>query len=169
LDVLDDFAAVLVVPRRRDGFWMLDIVRCLNINGEWFDSGSGGASNGDLPLGWDRRADPEVAVVTTSVWTDGERSFACAGGFVTGAVSAVELVTAVGIRRVGMNVHPAFALVARSPMDGEISSRRHQRELGLVIRALTPPATSSTTQPNGGGHHPGLASGTRWPRAVALR
>jgi len=136
VDVFEDFAAVLVVRLRQDGAWILDLVRCLEVNGAWTDVGSGGGAYGDLPLDWDLSGQPGVVMVTTGQWTDGDRSFACAGGFVTGPVAEVELVTPIETKRVGIHDFPVFALVAPAPAEDDDLPRRHRWAPGPDVRAF---------------------------------
>src|SRR5262249_11891316 len=91
IDSHDDVAAVLVVRRRRDDAWIVDVVSFLRADGRWRDVGLGGGTYGDLPFEYDEDAHPRLGPYG-SAWAPGDDDgIVTAGGFVVGPVAAVEL------------------------------------------------------------------------------
>ena len=64
IDAHDGVAAVLVVRRRRDDAWIVDVVRYVNEDGTWTDLGSGGGTWGELPLDGDPSAEPLLGPIS---------------------------------------------------------------------------------------------------------
>ncbi len=65
VDAHDGVAAVLVVRRRRDDAWIVDVVTFAEEGGGWIDLGSGGGTWGDLPLDRDQEAEPSLGPIST--------------------------------------------------------------------------------------------------------
>lgn len=102
IDAYDDAAAVLVIRRRRDDAWIVDVVRFLHEHGVWTVVGSGGGTYGDLPIDQDPKAGPSFGPMVTGMSFVKEHGVAAVGGFVVGAVDAVELAIGNRTRRVGV-------------------------------------------------------------------
>jgi hypothetical protein len=112
-DRLEGDAAVLVVRLRRDGAWIIDVVHFEATDHDWTNTGSSGATYGDLPFAVDEKATPEIVTLTIGTHEEDDRAVAYAGGFLSGVVEEIELVTATSARRVrpGPNAY-AFVVIA---------------------------------------------------------
>ncbi len=136
IDAHDGVAAVLVVRRRRDDAWIVDVVRFVDENGAWTDRGSGGGTFGDLPLDREPGA-PSLGPISTG-WSivDEDSGLVTAGGFVTGDVDSVELAAGDRKRRVVVtHDSPAFviALVASDDQDMDAIDVRALDRNGAVV------------------------------------
>jgi hypothetical protein len=100
IDFHDDVAAVLVVRRRRDDAWIIDVVPFMHDGDTWTDLGSGGGTCGDLPIDPDLDAEPALGPFTSGCSVSAEDGIAYAGGFVIGRIAAVEFECADRMRRV---------------------------------------------------------------------
>lgn len=112
LDTHDGIAAVLVIRRRRDDRWIVDIAKFVDEAAGWTSLGSGGGTYGNLPIDHDRTAAPSLGPVTTSWSMLDERGLVAVGGFVIGAVDAVELVLGGLSRRVTLTPGSSAFVVA---------------------------------------------------------
>jgi hypothetical protein len=123
IDAHDGVAAVLVVRRRRDDAWIVDVVRFVNEDGTWTDVGSGGGTWGDLPLDRDPGAVPSLGPISTGWCVVGDHGLVTAGGFVSGAVDSVELVVGDQARSVAVPPDsPAFVIAAKAEGNHDIEA-----------------------------------------------
>lgn len=129
IDAHDGVAAVLAVRRRRDDAWIVDVVRFVDEDGVWIDLGSGGGTWGDLPVDWDAATTPSLGPNVTGWSSLGDEGLVTAGGFVIGAVDAVEVVVGDRTRRVAITAGSSAFVVAVAVEDD-----RHWEEVD--VRAL---------------------------------
>lgn len=123
LDTHDGMAAVLVIRRRLDAQWTVDVVRFIDVAGEWTSLGSGGGTYGNLPIDHDPTAAPSLGPLTTSWSTLDERGLVAVGGFVIGAVDAVELEVGDLSRRVAVTARSsAFVVVVQAGEDDDLDA-----------------------------------------------
>lgn len=88
IDAHDGLAAVLVVQRRRDDAWIVDVAKFVDKDGAWSGVGAGGGTYGNLPIDYDPDAPPSLGpTVTSRSLLDGD-GLATVGGFVIGPVDA---------------------------------------------------------------------------------
>ncbi len=136
IDAHDGVAAVLVVRRRRDDAWIVDVVRFVDEDGTWTDLGSGGGTCGDLPLDRDPGAVPSLGPISTGWSVVGDQGLVTAGGFVSGDVDSVELVVGDQARIVAVRPDsPAFVIAAKAEEDHDIDAidvRALDRNGGVV-------------------------------------
>ena len=119
VDSHDGVAAVLVVRRRRDDAWIVDVVRLAEEGGGWIDLGSGGGTWGDLPLDRDPFAPPSLGPISTGWSVVGDDGLVTAGGFVIGAVDSVELAAGDRTRRVAVRPDSAAFVIAVGASDDQ--------------------------------------------------
>ncbi|MEW6153631.1 MAG: hypothetical protein AB1673_06535 [Actinomycetota bacterium] len=119
LDAHDSVAAVLVVRRRRDDAWIVDVVTFVEEDGTWTDVGSGGGTWGDLPLDRDPRAAPSLGPVSIGWSVVGDDGLVTVGGLVIGAVDSVEVAVGDQTRRVAIRPDSAGFVVAIAAPDDQ--------------------------------------------------
>lgn len=123
IDAHDGVAAVLVVRRRRDDAWIVDVVRFAEEGGTWMDLGSGGGTWGDLPLDRDQEAEPSLGPISTG-WSMGDAGgLVTVGGFVIGDVDSVELAVGDQTRQVAVRPDsPAFVIALGASDDQDMDA-----------------------------------------------
>jgi len=66
VDAHDGVAAVLVIHRQTDEEWVVDVVRFVDEDGDWFSLGYGGGAYGNIPIDHDPGAPPGLGPLSTS-------------------------------------------------------------------------------------------------------
>ncbi|MEW6154672.1 MAG: hypothetical protein AB1673_11880 [Actinomycetota bacterium] len=123
IDAHDGTAAVLVVRRRRDDAWIVDVVRFVNEAGTWTDLGSGGGTWGELPLDRDPSERPSLGPISFGWSLVRDEGLVTAGGFVSGAVHSVEIVVGDQTRRVALRPDSAaFVIAAKAADDHDVDA-----------------------------------------------
>ncbi len=139
LDAHDDVAGVLVIRRRRDDAWIIDVARFLDEDGAWTGVGCGGGTYGDLPLDQDPEATPSLGPLVTSCSFLEDRGVATAGGFVIGVVDAVEL--AIGDRTRRVRVAPgssAFVVAVAAHEADDLDAWMSAPWVGVASSSIAP-------------------------------
>jgi len=112
IDAHDGVAAVLVIRRRRDDAWIVDVARFVDQAGLWESIGSGGGTYGDLLIDHDSNVPPSLGPIVTGWSLPEDRGLAAIGGFVVGATYAVEVAVGDRIRRVPVTPGSSAFVVA---------------------------------------------------------